>query len=132
MLNHNTIRSILMLINRSDNQINDKEITKRLDSVISRNNISGSNTITLKQRRIKRLLVVPLKLHYLTKTLSANLMMIGTIDHDPRRRNSNICVNAFPLHLIFCLLSPCPKYQECANSPPSKATVNRRELYLDP
>lgn len=31
MLNHNTIRSIVMLINRSDNQINDKEITKRRD-----------------------------------------------------------------------------------------------------
>lgn len=126
MLNHNTIRSIVMLINRSDNQINDKEITKRRDRVISRNNIRGSNIITLKQRRIKRFLAVPLELHYLTKTLSANLMMIGITDHDPRRRNSNICVNAFPLHLNFCLLSPCPKYQECANSPPSKAIVKRR------
>lgn len=132
MLNHNTISSIVMLINRSDNQINDKEITKRPDSVVSRNNISGSNIITLKQKRIKRFLVVPLELHYLTKTLSANLMVIGIIDHDPRRRNSNICVNAFSLHLNFCLLSPCPKYQECANSPPTKAIVNRRELYLNP
>lgn len=34
-----------MLINRSDNQINDKEITKRRDRVISRNNIRGSNII---------------------------------------------------------------------------------------
>lgn len=109
MLNHNTIRSIVMLINRSDNQINDKEITKRRDRVISRNNIRG---------------------YYLTKTLSANLMMIGITDHDPRRRNSNICVNAFPLHLSFCLLSPCPKYQECANSPPSKAIV--KIWILDP